>query len=305
MVEPPATRRPRALAGSRRRRSGLQHRRGVPVPTSDEPGTRLVHRYLLEEAPRELRRPAARGTTYWRAHDELLDRAVGLCLLQRDSPQRRSASCAPPAAPPPSRDPRFLRVLDANETDGVVYVVSEWVDGQQPRRPDRRTPADAPGTRATSRPRSPTRSTARTGQGLAHLCLHPGARPAHRSRPDQGRRPGRRRRGPRPHGGRPERRRRARHRGRGRHPLQRPDGALAGCGAVGRRRGSLRRRPGLQPAPGPRRRTRRSRRPRLRDPRHRATQLGPRRRAGAHPGRARAPPDVDGRAPAASRWSSR
>ena len=39
-------------------------------------GTRLVDRYRLDKQLGE-----AAGTTYWRAHDELLDRAVGLCLL--------------------------------------------------------------------------------------------------------------------------------------------------------------------------------------------------------------------------------
>ena len=86
-----------------------------------EPGTRLVDRYRLEEHLGE-----AEGTTYWRALDELLDRQVGVCLLpatHRHADEvlraaRRAAALA---------DARFLRVLDASDVDGVVYVVSEWV----------------------------------------------------------------------------------------------------------------------------------------------------------------------------------
>jgi serine/threonine protein kinase len=91
-------------------------------PHALEAGARLVDRYLLEEALG----PATGGTTYWRAQDELLDRPVGLCLLQNGSAEaQRVLSAARRAAA--VTDPRFLRVLDANEADGVVYVVSEWV----------------------------------------------------------------------------------------------------------------------------------------------------------------------------------
>ena len=69
-------------------------------------------------------------------------------------------------------DARFLRVLDASEVDGVVYVVSEWVsatnlvdllaDGPLPPAEARRSPSTSP------RP-----SPRLTGPGLAHLCLQP------------------------------------------------------------------------------------------------------------------------------------
>jgi len=93
-------------------------------PPNDRPhtldrGTRIVDRYLLVEPLGQ----AAEGTTYWRAHDELLDRAVGLCLLQGDSSgAARVLGAARRAAA--VTDPRFLRVLDANDTDGFVYMVS-------------------------------------------------------------------------------------------------------------------------------------------------------------------------------------
>ena len=86
-----------------------------------EPGTRLVDRYRLEEHLGE-----EDGTSYWRAQDELLDRPVGICLLPAsDQGAERVLRAARRAAV--LTDARFLRVLDASEVDGVVYVVSEWV----------------------------------------------------------------------------------------------------------------------------------------------------------------------------------
>src|SRR5512139_2026278 len=98
-----------------------RHARSPVSPNAVEPGTRLVDRYRLEEPLGE-----AGGTSYWRAQDELLDRPVGLCLLRDDadgagdilSAARRAAGLS---------DARFLRVLDASQVDGVVYVVTEWI----------------------------------------------------------------------------------------------------------------------------------------------------------------------------------
>ena len=131
-----------------------------------EPGTRLVDRYRLEEHLGE-----ADGTSYWRAQDELLDRAVGVCLLPAsDSSAERVLRAARRAAA--LTDARFLRVLDASEVDGVVYVVSEWVsatnlvdllaDGPLP-------PAEA---RQLAVEVAEALSAAHRA-GLAHLCLQP------------------------------------------------------------------------------------------------------------------------------------
>lgn len=102
-----------------------------------EPGTRLVSRYLLEKP---LGTPPVDGSTsvtttgggqvlgaaYWRARDELLDRPVGVCLLQAGSSYAdRVLAAARRAAV--LTDARFLRILDAAEDEGLVYVVSEWV----------------------------------------------------------------------------------------------------------------------------------------------------------------------------------
>lgn len=91
------------------------------MPHALEPGTRLVDRYRLEASL-----GSAAGTTYWRAQDELLDRPVGVCLLAGDSDAAQRVLSAARRAAAVS-DARFLRVLDANEHDGFVYVVSEWV----------------------------------------------------------------------------------------------------------------------------------------------------------------------------------
>ena len=131
-----------------------------------EPGTRLVDRYRLEEHLGE-----ADGTSYWRAQDELLDRPVGVCLLPAtDGNAERVLRAARRAAV--LTDARFLRVLDASEVDGVVYVVSEWVsatnlvdllaDGPMHAGEARQLGIDV--TEAL---------IAAHQAGLAHLCLQP------------------------------------------------------------------------------------------------------------------------------------
>jgi hypothetical protein len=135
-------------------------------PNAVEPGTRLVDRYRLEE-----RLGDAEGTAYWRAQDELLDRPVGVCLLPAtDGQAQRVLGSARRAAV--LTDARFLRVLDANETDGVVYVVSEWVgatnlvdllaDGPLPPTAARDLALDIAGALGAAH-----------RAGLAHLCLQP------------------------------------------------------------------------------------------------------------------------------------
>ena len=107
-----------------------------------EPGTRLVGRYRLDahlggrgEAGASTISTTGgsqvEGATYWRAHDELLDRPVGVWLLRGGtSYAERVLGAARRAAA--LTDARFLRILDAAEGAGdsgeqVVYVVSEWV----------------------------------------------------------------------------------------------------------------------------------------------------------------------------------
>jgi hypothetical protein len=139
-------------------------------PNAVEPGTRLVDRYRLDKHLGE-----AAGTSYWRAHDELLDRPVGVCLLDADASQADRVLRAARRASGVT-DPRFLRVLDASEVEGplgtVVYVVNEWV------RATNLTDLLADGPLKPAEARELTQEIADAlasahGEGLSHLCLQP------------------------------------------------------------------------------------------------------------------------------------
>ena len=131
-----------------------------------EPGTRLVARYRLDKHLGEVE-----GTSYWRAVDELLDRPVGVTLLAAGTDHADRVLRAARLAAAVS-DPRFLRVLDAAEVDGVVYVVNEWVratnlvdllgDGPLPAAEARDLAVDIAEALDVAH-----------GEGLAHLCLRP------------------------------------------------------------------------------------------------------------------------------------
>ena len=133
-------------------------------------GTRLVDRYRLDKQLGE-----AAGTTYWRAHDELLDRAVGLCLLPAgDEHAERVLHAARRAAA--LTDARFLRVLDASEVDGplgkVVYVVNEWVRATN--LTDLLADGPLPPGEARDVALAVTEALCAAHEaGLAHLCLEP------------------------------------------------------------------------------------------------------------------------------------
>jgi hypothetical protein len=136
------------------------------VPHAIEPGARLVDRYRLEQHLGH-----ADDTAYWRATDELLDRPVGLCLLQDGSThgQRVLAAARKAAA---VTDPRFLRVLDANEDGGVVYVVSEWVSATNLADLLAEAPL-SPGQARDLAAEVAGALDAAHRDGLAHLCLTP------------------------------------------------------------------------------------------------------------------------------------
>ncbi len=138
-------------------------------PNAVEPGTRLVDRYRLDKHLGE-----AAGTTYWRAHDELLDRAVGVCLLPADADHADHADRVLRAARRAAAvtDPRFLRVLDASEVDGVVYVVNEWVRATSLTALLADGPLPGPEVRAMTVEIAEALGAAHR-DGLAHLCLEP------------------------------------------------------------------------------------------------------------------------------------
>jgi serine/threonine protein kinase len=93
------------------------------VPSSIRPGDVLAGRYRLVDLLTE-----SSGGRFWRAHDKVLERYVALHVIAADDERaptlleaaRRSAIV---------HERRLLRVLDADRTDGLVYVVNEWGSG--------------------------------------------------------------------------------------------------------------------------------------------------------------------------------
>ncbi|HEU5036109.1 MAG TPA: hypothetical protein VFT70_03835 [Nocardioides sp.] len=93
------------------------------MPSSIRPGDVLADRYRLVDLLTE-----SSGGRFWRAHDKVLERHVALHVIAADDPRaealleaaRRSATV---------HDRRLLRVLDADRTDNLVYVVNEWGSG--------------------------------------------------------------------------------------------------------------------------------------------------------------------------------
>ncbi|WP_299053103.1 hypothetical protein [uncultured Nocardioides sp.] len=88
------------------------------------PGDVLADRYLLVDLLTE-----SGGGRFWRAHDRVLARHVAMHVVAEDDPRapdlldaaRRSATVA---------DRHLLRVLDAEQRDGLCYVVNEWGHGR-------------------------------------------------------------------------------------------------------------------------------------------------------------------------------
>lgn len=93
------------------------------MPSSIRPGDVLADRYRLVDLLTE-----SSGGRFWRAHDKVLERYVALHVLAADDERagplleaaRRSALV---------HERRLLRVLDADRTDHLVYVVNEWGSG--------------------------------------------------------------------------------------------------------------------------------------------------------------------------------
>ena len=93
------------------------------MPHSIRPGDLLAGRYRLVDLLSE-----SGSGRFWRAHDRILERHVALHVIAADDPRsegllraaRRSATVL---------DPHILRVLDAEEVDGLCYVVNEWGTG--------------------------------------------------------------------------------------------------------------------------------------------------------------------------------
>ncbi|GAA5140607.1 hypothetical protein GCM10023340_01010 [Nocardioides marinquilinus] len=90
------------------------------MPHATRPGDVLGERYALVDLLLE-----SRGGRFWRARDRILERDVAVHVIAADDPRaddlmeaaRRSATVV---------DRRMLRVLDAEVTDELCYIVNEW-----------------------------------------------------------------------------------------------------------------------------------------------------------------------------------
>ncbi len=93
------------------------------MPSSIRPGDVLAGRYRLVDLLTE-----SGGGRFWRAHDRVLERHVALHVIAADD-ERADALLDAAKRSTMVRDRRPLRVLDADRTDGLCYVVNEWGSG--------------------------------------------------------------------------------------------------------------------------------------------------------------------------------
>jgi hypothetical protein len=93
------------------------------VPDSLHAGALLADRYRLDELLTE-----SAGGRFWRAHDQVLERRVAVHLIA-SADSRADGLLEAARRTAPHHDRRLLRVLDADRTDGLCYVVNEWGEG--------------------------------------------------------------------------------------------------------------------------------------------------------------------------------
>jgi hypothetical protein len=93
------------------------------VPSSIRPGDVLADRYRLVDLLAE-----SKGGRFWRAHDRILERHVALHVIATDD-ERADALLEAARRSATVHDRRLLRVLDADRTDKLCYVVNEWGSG--------------------------------------------------------------------------------------------------------------------------------------------------------------------------------
>jgi protein kinase-like protein len=91
--------------------------------TQFTPGTVLAGRFVLDDLLDE-----NHGASFWRATDRTLARSVAVHLLD-DTDRRAEPLLTAARSSALVGDGRLLRVLDAADADGVVYVVNEWGSG--------------------------------------------------------------------------------------------------------------------------------------------------------------------------------
>ncbi|MFW6092271.1 MAG: protein kinase family protein, partial [Actinomycetota bacterium] len=88
------------------------------------PGRLLAGRYRVEDLLDEVD-----GVRSWRGVDEVLRRAVFVHTLATDDPRATALTQAAQAASQVG-DTRFLQVLDVDSEEDTVYVIREWITGQ-------------------------------------------------------------------------------------------------------------------------------------------------------------------------------
>lgn len=101
----------------------LTRAEGSAVPSSIRPGDVLAGRYRLVDLLAE-----SGGGRFWRAHDRILERHVALHVIAEDD-ERAAALLEAARRSAMVHDRHLLRVLDADRTEGLVYVVNEWGSG--------------------------------------------------------------------------------------------------------------------------------------------------------------------------------
>lgn len=127
---------------------------------------RLVNRYdLIEQVA------VGKGRTLWHGHDVVLDRPVGVLVLDRDHPHAEQVRQAAQIAARVEH-PCVLRVVDADVSDGCVVVVTRWLAGTTLAELLSHGPLDP--TEALSIVRDAADAlTAAATEGVHHLVLDP------------------------------------------------------------------------------------------------------------------------------------
>lgn len=127
---------------------------------------RLAGRYDLDtEIARGL------GRTLWRGHDIVLDRAVGVLLLDAGHPHAAAVHQAALRAAAVEH-PGLLRVIDTAEDDGRVFVVTRWLAGSPLSEQMAIGPLEAGEARSVVKAVADALAAA-TEEGLHHLVLDP------------------------------------------------------------------------------------------------------------------------------------
>jgi hypothetical protein len=127
---------------------------------------RLSGRYdLQQEVARGL------GRTLWRGHDDVLDRPVGVLLLDADHPHADAVRVAAQRAAAVEH-PGLLRVIDTAEDAGRVFVVTRWLAGSPLSEQLAVGPLDADEARYVVESVSEALAAA-AADGVHHLVLDP------------------------------------------------------------------------------------------------------------------------------------